>query len=57
METTASPEDLRAVQDFIIDCLADGQSMTVSQLSQQWCKAHGIKSRITTYLMKQFDRH
>ena len=56
METTASPEDLRAVQDFIIDCLADGQSMTVSQLSQQWCKAHGIKSRITADLFNETIR-
>ena len=56
METTASPEDLRAVQDFIIDCLADGQSMTVSQLSQQWCKAHGIKSRITADLFNETVR-
>ena len=56
METTASPEDLRAVQDFIIDCLADGQSMTVSQLSQQWCEAHGIKSRITADLFNETTR-
>ena len=56
METTASPEDLRAVQDFIIDCLVDGQSMTVSQLSQQWCKAHGIKSRITADLFNETIR-
>ena len=56
METTASPEDLKAVQDFIIDCLADGQSMTVSQLSQQWCKAHGIKSRITADLFNETIR-
>lgn len=56
METTASPEDLRAVQDFIIDCLADGQSMTVSQLSQQWCEAHGIKSRITADLFNETIR-
>jgi hypothetical protein len=56
METTASPEDLRAVQDFIIDCLADGQSMTVSQLSQQWCEAHGIKSRITADLLNETTR-
>ncbi len=56
METTASPEDLKAVQDFIIDCLADGQSMTVSQLSQQWCEAHGIKSRITADLFNETTR-
>jgi hypothetical protein len=56
METTASPEDLKAVQDFIIDCLADGQSMTVSQLSQQWCEAHGIKSRITADLFNETIR-
>lgn len=56
METTASPEDLRAVQDFIIGCLADGQSMTVPQLSQQWCKAHGIKSRITADLFNETVR-
>ena len=56
METTASPEDLKAVQDFIIDCLADGQSMTVPQLSQQWCEAHGIKSRITADLFNETIR-
>ncbi len=56
METTASPEDLKAVQDFIIDCLADGQSMTVPQLSQQWCEAHGIKSRITADLFNETTR-
>ena len=56
METTASPEDLRAVQDFIIGCLADGQSMTVPQLSQQWCEAHGIKSRITADLFNETVR-
>jgi hypothetical protein len=56
METTASPEDLKAVQDFIIGCLADGQSMTVSQLSQQWCEAHGIKSRITADLFNETTR-
>lgn len=56
METTASPEDLKAVQDFIIDCLADGQSMTVPQLSQQWCEAHGIKSRITADLFNETVR-
>ena len=56
METTASPEDLKAVQDFIIGCLADGQSMTVSQLSQQWCEAHGIKSRITADLFNETIR-
>ena len=44
METTASPEDLKAVQDFIIDCLAEGRPMTVRQLSQRWCEDHGIKS-------------
>lgn len=46
METTASPEDLKAVQDFIIDRLAEGRPMTVSQLSQRWCEDHGIKSHI-----------
>lgn len=56
METTASPEGLKAVQDFIIDCLADGQSMTVPQLSQQWCEAHGIKSRITADLFNETIR-
>lgn len=56
METTASPEDLKAVQDFIIGCLADGQSMTVPQLSQQWCEAHGIKSRITADLFNETVR-
>ena len=56
METTASPEDLKAVQDFIIGCLADGQSMTVPQLSQQWCEAHGIKSRITADLFNETTR-
>ena len=53
METTASPEDLKAVQDFIIDCLADGQSMTVRQLSQQWCEAHGSKSLIKAGLFNE----
>lgn len=56
METTASLEDLKAVQDFIIGCLADGQSMTVPQLSQQWCEAHGIKSRITADLFNETVR-
>ncbi len=56
METTASLEDLKAVQNFIIDCLADGQSMTVPQLSQQWCEAHGIKSRITADLFNETTR-
>ena len=56
METTASPEDLKAVQDFIIDCLADGQSMTVSQLSQQWCEAHGSKSLIKAGLFNETIR-
>lgn len=56
METTASPEDLKAVQDFIIGCLADGQSMTVPQLSQRWCEAHGIKSRITADLFNETTR-
>lgn len=46
METTASPEDLKAVQDFIIDRLAEGRPMTVRQLSQRWCEDHGIKSHI-----------
>lgn len=56
METTASLEDLKAVQNFIIDCLADGRSMTVPQLSQQWCEAHGIKSRITADLFNETTR-
>jgi len=56
IERTASPEDLEAVKSFIIECLADGQSMTVSQLSQQWCKAHGIKSRITADLFNETIR-
>ena len=30
--------------------------MTVSQLSQQWCKAHGIKSRITADLFNETIR-
>lgn len=56
METTASPEDLKAVQDFIIDCLAEGRPMTVPQLSQQWCEAHRIKSRITADLFNETVR-
>ena len=56
METTASPEDLKAVQDFIIGCLAEGRPMTVPQLSQQWCEAHGIKSRITADLFNETVR-
>lgn len=56
METTVSPEDLKAVQDFIIGCLAEGRPMTVPQLSQQWCEAHGIKSRITADLFNETVR-
>ncbi|WP_338521042.1 WhiB family transcriptional regulator [Candidatus Nanosynbacter sp. BB002] len=56
METTASLEDLKAVQNFIIDCLADGQSMTVPQLSQQWCEAHGSKSLIKAGLFNETIR-
>ena len=56
METTASPEDLKAVQNFIIGCLAEGRPMTVPQLSQQWCEAHGIKSRITADLFNETVR-
>ena len=56
METTASPEDLKAVQDFIIACLADEQPMTVRQLSQRWCEDHGIKSRITADLFNETTR-
>ncbi len=53
IERTASPEDLEAVKDFIIECLADGQSMTVRQLSQQWCEAHGSKSLIKVGLFNE----
>ena len=56
METTASPEDLKAVQDFIIDCLADEQPMTVRQLSQRWCEDHGIKSHIKIGLFNETIR-
>lgn len=56
METTASPEDLRAVQDFIIGCLADEQPMTVRQLSQRWCEDHGIKSHIKIGLFNETIR-
>ena len=56
METTASPEDLKAVQDFIIACLADEQPMTVRQLSQRWCEDHGIKSHIKIGLFNETIR-
>ena len=56
METTVSPEDLEAVQNFIIARLAEGRPMTVRQLSQQWCEAHGIKSRITADLFNETTR-
>lgn len=56
METTVSPEGLKAVQDFIIACLADEQPMTVRQLSQRWCEDHGIKSRITADLFNETVR-
>lgn len=56
METTASPEDLKAVQDFIIACLADEQPMTVRQLSQRWCEAHGSKSLIKAGLFNETIR-
>lgn len=56
METTASPEDLKAVQDFIIDRLAEGRPMTVRQLSQRWCEDHGIKSHIKIGLFNETIR-
>lgn len=56
METTASLEDLKAVQDFIIACLADEQPMTVRQLSQRWCEDHGIKSHIKIGLFNETIR-
>lgn len=56
IEQAASPEDLKAVQDFIIGCLADGQSMTVPQLSQRWCEAHGSKSLIKAGLFNETIR-
>lgn len=56
METTVSPEGLKAVQDFIIDRLAEGRTMTVRQLSQRWCEDHGIKSHIKIGLFNETIR-
>lgn len=56
METTVSPEGLKAVQDFIIDRLAEGRPMTVRQLSQRWCEDHGIKSHIKIGLFNETIR-
>lgn len=56
IEQTAAPEDLEAVKGFIIECLADGQPMTVRQLSQRWCEDHGIKSHIKIGLFNETIR-
>ena len=56
METTASLEDLKAVQNFIIARLAEGRPMTVRQLSQRWCEDHGIKSHIKIGLFNETIR-
>ena len=56
IEQAASPEDLKAVQDFIIDRLAEGRPMTVRQLSQRWCEDHGIKSHIKIGLFNETIR-